>query len=216
VDVLGLLIRRVTDGSLYAFQQEHILGPLGMKDTDFFVPPAKLERAAGFPPEGKKPLQTAPPKAESGGDGMYSTMWDYLRFARMLYNKGELDGKRILTGAIIASMTTDKMRPDEHRSGPYFDRYPGRGFGYTLAVRSDPMPGGPSVGAFNWNGTTGVWFLIDPPKETIVLLMVQHPTSGKNAKTGIPYISKIEENNRYQAVVYADLAQLIAGGSKAH
>jgi CubicO group peptidase (beta-lactamase class C family) len=104
--------------------------------------------------------------------------------------------------------TSMSLFPDEHREGPYFDRCPGRGFGYTLSVRTEPMPGGPSVGAFNWNGTTGVWFLIDRSKETIVLLTVQHPTSGKNAKTGVPYISKIEENNRYQAAVYADLAEL--------
>lgn len=205
VDVLGLLICRATGGSLYAFQQEHILSPLGMKDTDFFVPSGKLERAARFPPEGAKPLQTAPPKVESGGDGMYSSMWDYLQFARMLRNNGELDGKRILKPASIAAMTSDKMRPDEHQHSPYADRYPGRGFGYTLSVRTEPLAGGPSVGAFNWNGTTGVWFLVDPPRDMIVLLMVQHPTAGKNARTGVAYISKIQENNLFQSAVYADL-----------
>jgi CubicO group peptidase (beta-lactamase class C family) len=68
------------------------------------------------------------------------------------------------------------------------------------------MPGGPSVGAFNWNGTTGVWFPIDPPIDMIVLLMVLQPHKRKERKDGHTYISEIEENNCYQAAVYANLA----------
>jgi CubicO group peptidase (beta-lactamase class C family) len=204
VDVLGLLIRRVTGGTLQAFEQEHIFAPLGMKDTGFHVPPEKLDRLAGWP-EAQRAIQSKPAKFESGGDGMYSSAPDYLQFARMLLNKGEWNGKRILKAASIAAMSTDHMRGEEHQNGPFFDRYPGRGFGYTLAVRTEALPVGPSVGAVNWAGSTGVWFVVDAPRDMLVLLMAQHPTKGENAKTGAKYISRIEENDQYQAAVYSDL-----------
>jgi len=204
VDVLGLLIRRVTGGTLTAFEQEHIYGPLGMKDAGFYVPPAKLDRLAGYP-EPNKPTQTKPASFESGGDGMYATAPDYLRFARMLLNKGELDGKRILRTSSIEAITKDRFRPEEHRSGPFFDRYPGRGFGYTVAIRTEPLTPGPSLGAFNWAGSSGVWFVVDPARYMVVLLMAQHPTKGENPKTKVKYISRIEENDLFQAAVYGDV-----------
>ena len=82
VDVLGLLIRRATGGTLTTFEQEHIFGPLGMKDTGFFVSPEKVDRVAGWP-EGNRTTPTEPAKFESGGDGMYSSAPDHLQFARI-------------------------------------------------------------------------------------------------------------------------------------
>jgi CubicO group peptidase (beta-lactamase class C family) len=204
VDVLGLLLRRVIGGTLMAFEQEHIFGPLGMKDTGFFVPPEKMNRVAGWP-EGNRKVPNEVVKFEWAGDGMYSSAPDYLQFARMLLNKGELGGVRILKPASIAAMATDRLRPEEHENGPFFDRYPGRGFGYTMAVRTEPLAMGPSVGAFNWAGSTGVWFMIDPRYDMVILLMVQHPTRGENPKTGVKYVARIEENDLYQAAVYADI-----------
>jgi CubicO group peptidase (beta-lactamase class C family) len=204
VDVLGLLIRRLTGKTLTVFDQEHILGPLGMTDTGFFVPPEKMDRAAGWP-EANRAIQTKPARFESGGDGMYSSAPDYLRFARMLLNRGQMDGGRILKESSIAAMTTDRFRPEEHQNGPFFDRYSGRGFGYTLAVRTEALAGGPPVGAFNWAGATGVWFIADPKRDMVALLMAQHPSRGQNPKTGVKYMPRIEENDVFQAAIYADL-----------
>jgi len=204
VDVLGLLIRRVTGGTLTAFEQEHIYEPLGMRDTGFYVPPAKLDRLAGYP-EPNKPTQTKPAKFESGGDGMYGTAPDYLRFARMLLHKGDLDGKRILMASSVEAMSKDRFRPEEHQNGGFFDRYPGRGFGYTVAVRTEPMKVGPSVGAYGWSGSSGPWFVVDPPRDMLAILMTQHPTKGANPKTGVKYVSKIQENDLYQTAVYDDV-----------
>lgn len=205
VDVLGVLIRRVTGGTLTAFQREHIFEPLGMRDTAYYVPAEKMERLAGYP-EPNKPTATRPATFESGGDGLYGTAPDYLRFARMLLNKGELDGKRILRVSSIDAMAVDRFRPAEHRNGGFYDRYPGRGFGFTVAVRTEAMAVGPSVGAYGWSGSSGPWFVVDPARDMLALLMTQHPTKGRNAKTGAKYLSKIEENDQYQAAVYSDLA----------
>jgi len=163
-----------------------------------------MNRVAGWP-EGNRKVPNEVVKFEWAGDGMYSSAPDYLQFARMLLNKGELGGVRILKPASIAAMATDRLRPEEHEHGPFFDRYPGRGFGYTMAVRTEPLAMGPSVGAFNWAGSTGVWFMIDPRYDMVILLMVQHPTRGENPKTGVKYVARIEENDLYQAAVYADI-----------
>jgi CubicO group peptidase (beta-lactamase class C family) len=123
----------------------------------------------------------------------------------MLLNGGELEGKRILKTSSIEAMTKDRFRPEEHKNGGFFDRYPGRGFGYTVAIRTEPLAVGPSVGAYNWAGSSGVWFVVDPPRNMLSILMAQHSTKGANPKTHIPYVSRVEENDLYQAAVYADV-----------
>jgi CubicO group peptidase (beta-lactamase class C family) len=178
-DILAVLIARVSGQSFGAFVTAHVLDPLGMVDTAFYVPPSKLGRLATLPAGvPARPPITAPPRFESGAHGIYSTGPDYLRFTRMLLNGGNLGKTRILQPQTVRGMSVDTLTPQEHVAGSFITRYPGRGYGQTVAVRTDPLPVGPSVGAFNWAGATGVWFMIDPPRKMTIVAMVQHPGGG--------------------------------------
>ena len=106
MDVLGRLIEVVSGKSFGEFLKERIFDPLGMEDTGFHVPKEKMDRfAANYAPlpggmmlmdDPEKSGYQTPPQLESGGGGLVSTVGDYLKFAQMLLNKGELDGKRYL------------------------------------------------------------------------------------------------------------------------
>src|SRR5499427_7576713 len=116
-DVLGRVIEVVSDRTLYQFEKERILDPLGMKDTSFYVlDPAKQSRIAEPLPANRvlasgnemfDPRVEA--KLESGGGGMMGTAMDYARFCQMLLNGGTLDGKRILGPRTVAYMASDHL-----------------------------------------------------------------------------------------------------------
>ena len=120
MDVLGALIERVSGKPFGVFLEERLFGPLGMKDTGFYVPAAKMSRLAKtykHGPDGKfvedQPLiQTWPERGrsiEAGGSGIFSTVDDYARFAQMLCNGGTLEGKRILGRKTVELMTANHM-----------------------------------------------------------------------------------------------------------
>lgn len=168
------MIEVVAGASLLQFQKERILGPLGMKDTSFYVTdPARHDRIVEpFPSDrtigvgatfnGPRVIQ----KWESGGGGLVSTAMDYARFLQMLLNGGTLDGKRILGLRTIAYMTADHLSPAIATTSLYL---PGAGFGFGLgvAVRRDagvsPVAG--SVGEYNWGGAGGTYFWVDPRED---------------------------------------------------
>jgi CubicO group peptidase (beta-lactamase class C family) len=183
-DVLGRVIEVVSGQSLYQFEKERILDPLGMKDTSFYVvDPAKQALIAEpFPADrtiGKDAEMNDPRilrKWESGGGGMVSTITDYARFLRMLLNGGTLDGKRYLSPKTIAYMGSNHIGPAAGVvPGPYY--LPGAGFGFGLgfAVRTEagvsPIEG--SVGEMNWSGAGGTAFWIDPKEDMFVVFMAQ-------------------------------------------
>src|SRR5690606_18967326 len=115
-DVLGALIERLTGQTLDIFLEQRILKPLGMHDSGFWVPPAKHERLAeafALDPDTGNPVKLIDvrhkPTFLSAGGGMVSTVADYLRFVRMLYNEGELEGVRILSRKTVRYMTSDHL-----------------------------------------------------------------------------------------------------------
>ena len=121
-DVLGYLVQVISGMPFEAFLKQRIFEPLGMVDTDFWVPPEKVERfAANYGPDPEAGLKvidppatshyTRPSKAPSGGGGLVSTTGDYLRFAQMLLNKGEVDGVRLLGRKTVELMTANHL-PD--------------------------------------------------------------------------------------------------------
>src|SRR5208282_751759 len=125
MDIQGYIVEKLSGQSLPDFEQQHILGPLGMKDTGFFVPAEKRNRFATLYagndagelelyPKDAKPLSdfATQPTAPSGGGGMVSTAEDYVRFSQMLLNGGELDGVRLLSPRTVAFMTSDQLPPD--------------------------------------------------------------------------------------------------------
>jgi CubicO group peptidase (beta-lactamase class C family) len=183
-DILGRVIEVVSGKSLYAFEKERILEPLGMHDTSFYVTdkakqsrvvePYKNDRTIGVGAVFNDPRVAA--KWESGGGGMVSTAMDYARFLQMLLNGGTLDGKRYLSPRTVAYMTSDHMGTSVV-PGPYY--LPGAGFGFGLgfAVRTaagvSPYAG--SVGEFNWGGAGGTYFWVDPKEDMLVVFMMQSP-----------------------------------------
>jgi CubicO group peptidase (beta-lactamase class C family) len=173
-DVLGRVVEVVSGKSLFAFEKERILDPLGMKDTSFYVADeSKLDRIAQPADDDRMFDPRVARKWESGGGGMLSTASDYARFLQMLLNGGTLDGKRILGPKTVAFMTSDHLG-SAIVPGPG----PGYGFGLGFAVRRDAGvgPANSSVGEFNWGGAGGTAFWVDPKEDMLVVFMMQAPT----------------------------------------
>lgn len=183
-DVLGGMIVAATGKELGAYMKERIWNPLGMKDTDFRVPRDKLHRLAPTYTPGKNGLVRQPKKKEqevmeeggfeSGGGGLFSTLDDYTRFARMLLNRGELDGVRILKPETVDMMTQNHLT-EEQRLGCTWADENGYGYGFQMRVMMDPKQSAihESVGSFGWNGLAGVSMRIDPVRRTTLLFGIQ-------------------------------------------
>ena len=183
-DVLGALVVAATGKELGVYMKEKIFDPLGMADTGFRVQKEKLDRMAPVYAPGKNGLVRLPKKRElamieeggfeSGGGGLYSTVDDYTRFARMLLNCGELDGVRILTKQSVEVMTTNHLT-EQQRLGCTWGDENGYGYGFQMRVLTDRSKTDyhESVGAFGWNGLAGVSMRIDPVRRTTLLFGVQ-------------------------------------------
>ena len=201
-DVVGYLVGKISGKPFEQFLKERILDPLGMKDTDFFVPKDKAHRLAacysadpqgGFNPlaaerKGTLTLQDdpatssflSPPSFISGGGGLCSTAADYLTFCRALLNGGELDGVRLLGPKTLKLMTSNHLPggvdlPAMSRSMFSEAAYNGIGFGLGFAVTMNPAQTliAGSPGEFNWGGAATTSFFIDPAEELIMIFMTQ-------------------------------------------
>ncbi|GCE29106.1 hypothetical protein KDA_45900 [Dictyobacter alpinus] len=192
-EILGVLITRITGQSLETFLRERIFNPLGMVDTSFSVVPEKRNRLATLyapAPEGGLTIRdhahstgwAEPPLFQSGGGGLVSTVDDFQCFGRMLLNKGELNGIRVLSRKTVEAMTTDYLTPEQH-GYPIgnFERYDADrsamwnnwGFGYGVAVRTRRIGLGPSVGSFYWPGAFGTTWIVDPQEDMVATLLPQ-------------------------------------------
>ncbi|MCP5107928.1 MAG: serine hydrolase [bacterium] len=181
-DVLGYLVEVISGKPLDEFLEERIFKPLKMKDTGFYVPKEKLNRFAaryglkdGHLKVIEKPgtsNKTKAPKFLSGGGGLLSTAPDYIRFAQMLLNKGQLEGVRILGRKTVELMTMNHL-PDEFL--PIHPVLSGKGFGLGFAVLVDvprfQITG--SEGEFEWRGIYNTFFWVDPAEELVAILMTQ-------------------------------------------
>ena len=184
-DVLGALVERISGMDLEAFLQQRILGPLGMKDSGFWVPEDQQHRLAeAFDTDPQTGVAVKllnvrrKPDFLSGGGGMVSTVRDYLRFVRMLAGHGTLDGVRILSRKTVETMTSDHLGDlPGARATPDFLPGPGYGFGLGFAVRiaaGDAIVPG-SLGDYNWSGLAGTYFWIDPQEELAAIFLMQAP-----------------------------------------
>jgi CubicO group peptidase (beta-lactamase class C family) len=181
-DVIGRVIEIVCGQRLSVLLDERIFQPLGMNDTAFFLPAAKRERLADpFPadPETGKSVQLIeieqPPRFESGGGGLYSTMADYARFALMLSRGGTLNIRQIGCKT-LDYMTSDHLGPDVRIADTRLLQ-PGYGFGLGFSVRRETglaLTAG-TPGEFSWGGHAGTVFWIAPKEELIAMMMSQAP-----------------------------------------
>ncbi len=181
-DVLGRVLEIVEGARLGEVLQQRLFRPLDMVDTAFFTPESKLARradpfsfdvmiAAGADTRNS----TSPPKFESGGGGLVSTLADYTRFAAMLSFGGTLDGARILSPRTLAFMASDHL--DARAKRDHYLLWPGHGFGLGFAVRNDPgkAPTAGSVGEYFWGGMMGTAFWVSPRDSLFAIIMVQTP-----------------------------------------
>jgi CubicO group peptidase (beta-lactamase class C family) len=181
-DVLGRVVEIVEGASLGEVLRNRLFGPLDMVDTAFFTPESKVARradpfsfdfmtAAGVDARGV----TTPPKFQSGGGGLVSTLADYTRFAAMLSFGGAIDGKRILSPRTLAFVASDHLDAGVRKD--HYLLWPGHGFGLGFAVRTDPgkAPTAGSVGEFFWGGMMGTAFWVSPRDSLFAVLMVQTP-----------------------------------------
>ena len=191
IDVLGYLIEVISGQPLDRFFKDRLFEPLGMTDTDFYVPQSKAARLTALygHPEGATELQLLEAPADSprfskpaflsGGGGLVSTTSDYARFLQMLVNGGELDGTRILSPTTVDLFTINHAPA---AALPYgFARGEDlfhQGYGYSLGTRvlMDVSASGKagSMGEFGWDGAFNTYFWIDGTRALYGLLMTQH------------------------------------------
>ena len=183
-DVIGRIIEIVSGQTLYQFEKQHIFDPLGMTSTKFVLDNAAERARMAEPLPGDTVMKDAEterrahPEWESGGGGLVSSLTDYARFAQMLLNGGELDGKRYLGPAAFKTMTSDHVGAGSGVARDYY-YFPGDGFGYGygLAVRTDPGNARPpppgSIGELKWDSGSGTYFGVDPSLDMIYILLEQ-------------------------------------------
>ena len=182
-DILGAMIEEISGQTLGAFLGERLLGPLGMDDTHFFLPPDKVDRLATVysstddggieraPDPGHMVGQGAyvhgPRKSFSGGAGLLSTAADYATFLQMMANGGTFDGTRVLSRKTVESMTVD------HLDGVAFR--PGQGFGLGFSIMKNPAALGlpASAGEYGWGGAYHSTYWVDPAEEMVVVYLTQ-------------------------------------------
>ena len=187
-DVLGYLLQVIADMPLADFLKRKIFAPLGMIDTAFHVPQEKVQRLAQIynsdgacDPQLIAPEDVAlgdvrkPTRCPSGSGGLVSSTSDYLRFANMLINGGELDGARIVSPMTIKRMTANAVPRAYLPLKAGVERY-GYGFGLGFRVMLDlgQANGYSSLGEYGWAGAAATYFVIDPREELVILLMTQN------------------------------------------
>ena len=193
------------------FLRERLFEPLGMKDTGFYVPSTKMARFATLYSENEKNElvvtqglggdYSKPPTMASGGGGLTSTAADYMRFAQMLLNGGELDGVRILAPSSVKLMSSNHLSAHlmtgEFGIGVQRMR-PGFGYGYDVAVFTDPALAGSTAGqgTFLWDGAAATWFWIDPTNDIVFVGMVQRMLDART-----PNLEHLSRALTYQALV---------------
>jgi len=203
-DLLGLLIARIEDAPLGDVLKRRIFDPLGMNDTGFTVPVAQRQRRArayGFDDAGRLIARLAgpgdsflPERPEgmtyvSGGQGLWSTLDDYLSFARMFLGAGAVDGVRLLQHETFTLMVTNCLNEDQQvKARPLLEA--GHGFGLGVAmvldpVKSGPRPVGGGVGAVGWPGGFGGWWRADPNDNSVLIFLAHNMVELEQLFNGI-------------------------------
>jgi CubicO group peptidase (beta-lactamase class C family) len=186
-DILGCVVERVSGQPFDAFLRTRIFGPLGMRDTRFFLSPELRGRLAavyaandrgGYTRAAEGPLGQGayvdgPRESFSGGAGLLATAADYARFLQMLLDGGTLDGSRILAPATVALMTQNHL-------GPLYATNGATGFGLGFEVLLDPGRAAQygSVGRYGWGGAYATNYWVDPGQDLVAVFMIQLIPSG--------------------------------------
>jgi CubicO group peptidase (beta-lactamase class C family) len=207
-DLLGLLLARIDDRPLGEVLRRRIFEPLGMRDTTFVVPHGKRHRCVGpygfDDAERLTRLTVAPCNAFSmdrpdemtftgGGAGLWSTLDDYLAFARIFIGRGAVDGVRILEPETLALMTTNRLTPEQRATASMLGRRTfasGHGFGMGVAVVVEPesaafTPCGGGKGAVGWPGAYGGWWRADPTDGSVLIFLAHNMVTLEQLSRGV-------------------------------
>jgi CubicO group peptidase (beta-lactamase class C family) len=208
-DLLGLLVARMEDAPLDEVLRRRIFRPLGMNDTGFVLPESKLGRAAtmyGFDGEGHLEARESHPPDEpaflprrpsnatfvSGGAGLWSTVDDYLTFARLFVEEGAVAGVRLLKLGTLRRMTANFLTAEQIAAAAYLNMpvFSGQGFGLGVAVVLDPRTasftrckGG--VGTVGWPGAFGGWWQADPTDGSVLVFLAHNALDVDKLTRGI-------------------------------
>ena len=181
IDWAGKMVEAVSGQKLGQYMKENIFEPLGMDDTAFKVSPAMQERLATVHVRGEDgawaPMEfmvEQDPEFEMGGGGLYSTVGDYLKFIRMILNKGAANGHRVLRPETVEAMSANSIgdtrvvklataMPPYSNDAEFF---PGmeKTWGLTFMINSEEAPTGRSAGSLAWAGLANSYFWIDPAR----------------------------------------------------
>jgi CubicO group peptidase (beta-lactamase class C family) len=229
-DLLGFLIARLDDAPLSDVLQRRIFEPLGMHDTGFVVPREKRARRAGlcgFDGEGALTALTTVPGGhalaerpddltfESGGQGLWSTLDDYLAFARLFLAEDGVEAVRLLRPETLAMMSSNQLTPHQRATARMLGQSvfaAGHGYGMGVAVvmepeKADPLRGRGGIGTVSWPGAYGGWWQADPTNDTVLIFlahnMVELPQMMKGIGLGV-----------WSAI--ADFHNLVSAGSAQH
>ena len=214
IDWLGKVVEALSGQSITDFCQAEIFDPLGMTSTGFEVTDDMARRLADVKARGEDgnfaPFELAPPsKPEFYGMGhaLYSTAPDYMRFLRMVLNKGTLDGARILSPEAVAEMTADQMNgltltrmvtvaPPVTAD---FEPFPGTRVTHSVAFmrNEEDIPGKRSAGSQSWAGVLNSHYWIDPARDVAAVIMTQ----------SLPFVEErfMKTYDAYERAVYAGL-----------
>ena len=190
MDWVGRIVEHVSGERLDAYFRNHILDPLGMKDTAFVISPEQSAREASLHRHGPggslapQPVERqAPRQTFSGGAGIYSSAPDYLTLIRMLLRGGTLDGVRLLRAETVALMGQNQIGSIEaglmKTTTPALSNdvnfFPGIslkwGFGHMINMQA--VAGGRSAGSLTWAGLLNTYYWIDPGRRIAAVFMTQ-------------------------------------------
>ena len=183
-DITGGIIEKASGMKYSDFLKKYIISPLGMNDTDFYVPADKQDRfSALYSWNDGKLVQDYgnylgltdyknPPAFESGGAGLCSTIDDYAKFANMLTNKGEFNGRRIISEKSFDYMISPKL---SDKQNTLWDRLKGYNYGCFVRIMTNPEISEirTGKGEFGWDGWTGTYFCSDAVTGITVLYFTQ-------------------------------------------
>ena len=212
VDIQGYIVEKLSGQTLDVFLESKLFDPLGMTDTGFWVDQSKADRVTKMHTYGDdKKIRTAPTQADptrkpifmSGGGGLLSTTGDYLKFAQMVLNGGQSNGKRFLKASTVELMRTNALEPGVvvDLYGPTYN-INGIGFGLDFAIIMDPAKANTPEGknSFYWGGAFGTWFWLDPTNDVVVVGMIQN-LDGSRPDRGSPQVRPLSRKLVYDALV---------------
>jgi CubicO group peptidase (beta-lactamase class C family) len=216
IDWAGKAVERVSGQKLGDYFDEHLFGPIGMRDTQFKLTQERRSRLAGMHARGEDetlaPMEfevPQEPEFQMGGGGLYGTASDYLAFQRVILNGGRANGRSVLKPETVRLMTTNaigdlNVQPLKTAIPPFSNDaefFPGMAKKWSLGfmISTEPVPGGRGAGSLAWAGLGNTYFWIDPGKGIAgVILMQLLPFADPKA------LALLDE---FEKAVYAALAQ---------